>query len=315
MLAEGWRVVLMDAAGVLHLLRSDGRQEKSVRLSSVHAHWQEDFFVRNRAYCLATWRPQGSSDPWVIMGHHASVGFLRPDGIADTYPNPNDNSVLAEQQGYLWRGLIYYERCLPESVDLTGDGVDDQVFLSRGWATKPTIAFMDGAKRDFYKEHLIPNSQPLALQLVRDAEGRPAIFAASEQMAGLFEAATGKELWQVRFDSPAAAATAWPGDELGDGGDGPTFVIAKRDGILLALNAVGEPRWQRVLSSGPTALCCSGGRLFVGQESGALCYDGEGTPVAQWDESVTHLVPFDDATVIGATTSPVRIVKLQAPEE
>lgn len=68
--------------------------------------------------------------------------------------------MLAEQQGYLWRGLLYYDRCLAESEDLTGDGIDDQVFLSRGWATQPNIAFLDGARRTFYAEHRLPNAPP-----------------------------------------------------------------------------------------------------------------------------------------------------------
>ena len=202
---DGQREILAcDAASYLYRFAPDGSLEGKMHLSTSEDFYK-DFFRFNRAYSMGVWQPGPDEPPALILGTYQSIAWITSGGQIIWRP-PGEEFKLPTQSGYLWRGLVYWEKVLPNGIDLNGDGTMDQVFMSYGWGgARPSVIFFDGARRDAMAEYEIPNGRPIGLKVIRLPDGHRAILAINEFHLGLYSTEGAKELWRVRFDIPAAA--------------------------------------------------------------------------------------------------------------
>jgi len=287
-------VVVSLADRRLLFLRPDGTVLKTLE-QRTSENIYDDFFRMNRAYTMGLWRPKPGQRPNLILGTYQSVPWVTPDGRIECWPPNSDEGRY--RSGYVWRGLIYWERCLPEGLDFNGDGVQDQAFVGRGWATAPSVMFFDGAKHDALAEHGIPSAGVLGLEVIRTGT-RTLVLAANELHLGLYSAQGGKELWRVRFDTPAAAYALLPA------ADGPRIVVAKRDGVVLGLSLEGKVTGRRLLRPELTAAAPIGiggtPHVLVGSDRGLAVLTAALKPVGLREGPVVRLASLDAATVVAA---------------
>jgi len=293
--ADGKKEILAcDAASDLHFFGADGSRLKTLKLTTSDNIYQ-DFFRSNRAYALGLWRPKRGAPANVILGTYQSIAWIAPDDQIVCWPPKSDE--LPYRSGYVWRGLIYWERTLPRGLDLNGDGVEDQAFIGRGWATKPSVMFFDSARHDALAEHGIPSGRPLGLEVVR-AGGRAWILAVNEFHLGLYSTEGGKELWRVRFDTPAAAYTLTLGEKQF------RILVAKRDGVVLVFDPRGKILARQLLPPELAAVAPirigEEPRLLVSADHGITILTPALQPVGYWPPPATKLTPLDQATVLAA---------------
>jgi len=289
------RLIAMDAAGYLNFVDAAGQRTDRVRLTSRHPKFKSEFFRSNRAYSLGSWsgstKPGPAPEPSLVMGTYQSVAWLGENGVIDAWPANPKTIHLTFAHGYMWRGLTYFDFCLPQAQDLTGDDIVDQVFLSRGWNASPRLMFFDGATRDVYAEHKLTMGVPLTLDAVALGDGKTGIFAAAEFFAGLF-APDGKAIWKADLDLPACAATVWRAN------GGRLYVVGNREGMVIALDESGRLRWRTMLPARVTGMCATGRRLLVSHEKGVACFDSTGRQVKAWNTPLAHLTRLDDGRVV-----------------
>ncbi|MFQ5810721.1 MAG: hypothetical protein ACE5JM_13990, partial [Armatimonadota bacterium] len=300
-------VVCCDAASDLHCFSADGALEQRQHLSTAESIYQ-DFFRSNRAYALGLWRPPGEPAPSLMMGTYQSAAWVKPDGSIVCWPEHSDEGPY--RSGFIWRGLVYWDRTLPEGLDLSGDGVEDQAFLGRGWATEPSIIFFDGARLDALAEHSIPNGWPLGLEVIELPDGRRAIAGVNEFHLGLYSVPGAQELWRVRFDTPAADWALWRRP------DAWRLAVAKRDGMVLLLDEAGNVTDRQLLRPELRAVApvesARGSYLLAAGDAGVTVLDEELQVVGFSPEPVHLLASLDEATVAGATGDG-RVVALSVP--
>jgi hypothetical protein len=245
---DGLREILAcDAASYLYRFAPDGSLEGKMHLSTSEDFY-EDFFRFNRAYSMGLWHPQTGELPALILGTYQSIAWITSDDQIIWRPS-GEEFKLPTQSGYLWHGLVYWEKVLPNGIDLNGDGTEDQAFMSYGWGgARPSVIFFDGARRDAMAEYGIPNGRPIGLEVIHLPDGHRAILAINEFHLGLYSTEGAKELWRVRFDTPAAAyAVVYEGNH-------PIIYVAKRDGLVMSFDMNGRVIGRRLLSPELTAL-------------------------------------------------------------
>jgi len=304
---DGKREILVcEANRDLHFIRHDGSTLKTI-VQRTSENIYEDFFRFNRAYTMGLWRPKRGQTSNLILGTYQSVPWLTPKGDIVCWPPDSDEGKY--RSGYVWRGLIYWEKTLPEGLDFNGDGIQDQAFIGRGWATPPTVMFFDGARQDAFAEYEIPSSRPLGLEVVRSNE-TTLILAATELHLGLYSIDGAGELWRVRFDTPAASYSLLP-----DGRE-PRILVAKRDGVVLTFDLSGKVIRRQLLSPELSAIAPiridDRSHVLVASDRGVTILTETLEPVGSLPTPATKLAPIGPATVLAATPSG-KIVALTAP--
>jgi hypothetical protein len=280
-------LVVADASGQLCVYSATG-ELKSKRLLKTEHPKMGDFFRSNRPYSLGLWQPDGKGVPSLVMGTYQSLAWMRPNGDPVCWPEEVQKSY---RSGFLWRGLIYWEKVLRRGIDFNGDGVEDTAVLSRGWATPPTIGFFDGKSLEVLKEYPLPNGLPLGLEAV-DFGGRPCVLAANEFHLGVYSVQGADEVWHVRFDTPAS------GYALLRQGDQTRIAVAKRDGLVLLLDTAGKPVQSRILSPELAAIAAAGNRLVVCSSQGLTFLDANLAPVGLNPGATRFLARPSDGLVV-----------------
>jgi hypothetical protein len=200
--------------------------------------------------------------------------------------------------GCAWRGLIYWEKVLPEGLDFNGDGVQDQAFIGRGWATEPSVMFFDGARHDALAEYAIPSSRPLGLELVRIGE-TAFVLAATELHLGLYSTDGARELWRIRFDTPAVDY-----DFFFDGEE-HRIAVAKGDGVLLTVDFGGKVVGRQLLSPRLSAVAPiridNKPLLLVGSDGGITVLSVNLEPIGFCPTPATDLAALTPDTALATT--------------
>ena len=238
-------ILVCDAASDLYYFGADGSLEKKLQLRTSDNIY-EDFFRSNRAYSMGLWHSTPGSAPALLLGTYQSIAWVTAKGDIVCWPPESDE--LPYRSGYVWRGLIYWEKALPNSIDLNGDGVEDQAFISRGWTALPSVMFFDGTCHDALAEYSIPNGRTIGLEVIRLDGGHTVILAVNEFHLGLYSTDGVQELWRVRFDTPAAAYAVVSMDEQS------LICVAKRDGLVITLDMHGKIIGRQLLSPELTAV-------------------------------------------------------------
>ena len=249
----------VDAGAMLWRFGPDGKQKQQIELVTKKEGYP-NFFRSNRAYSLGVWKPRKDAKPNLIMGTYQCIAWITPDGEIVTYPEVEKFNAHVHSNYYVWRGLVYWDRALPRGLDVNGDGVEDQVFLSRGWAAIPTLMFFNGKSLDVIVEHKFRNGRTLGLELVELA-GAKRILAANELGLGLYTL-KGEELWAVRFGTPAADYA------VTDEG----IIVAKRDGMVVRLSKDGKVT-HRCLLTPELRSVAVGTQVLVAGDDGLFCMD------------------------------------------
>jgi len=288
-------LLAVDAGSTLWRFAADGSLVEQAVLQTTHK--SGSFFRGNRAYALGVWKPGAAEKPCLIMGTYQSIAWRQPDSQIVCYPERSDD--LPYRSGFVWRGLLYWERTLDRAGDLNGDGVEDQVFLSKGWATTPSLMFFDGKKLDQFVEHAFPSGATLGLERIAIG-GRPQILAVNEFKLGLY-APDGKETAVARFDTPAAAYV-----QAGD-----SIFVAKRDGMVLRLDSQARVVAQRFLGPELRSIAAGSRAVLVAGDQGVFCLDRELQRV-QRDALAARLVISNSADAFAVATEDGRIVGLRA---
>jgi len=288
-------ILACDAAGDLYYFGADGSLEKKLQLKTSDNIY-EDFFRSNRAYSMGLWHSTPGSAPALLLGTYQSIAWVTAKGDIVCWPPESDE--LPYRSGYVWRGLVYWEKALPNSIDLNGDGVEDQAFISRGWAALPSVMFFDGTRHDALAEYSIPNGRTIGLEVIRLAEGRDAILAVNEFHLGLYSTNRAQELQRVRFDTPAAAyAVMSTGSQL-------LICVAKRDGLVMTLDMNGKIIDRQLLSPELTAIAPiqlgKSPHLLVASDRGITILTTALKRIGYWKEAVSALAALDDTTVLAA---------------
>jgi len=294
---DGQREILAcDAASYLYRFAPDGSLEGKMHLSTSEDFYK-DFFRFNRAYSMGVWQPGPDEPPALILGTYQSIAWITSDGQIIWRP-PGEEFKLPTQSGYLWRGLVYWEKVLPNGIDLNGDGTKDQVFMSYGWGgARPSVIFFDGARRDAMAEYEIPNGRPIGLEVIRLPGGHRAILAINEFHLGLYSTEGAKELWRVRFDTPAAAyVVVYEGDQ-------PIIYVAKRDGLVMSFDVNGKVIGRRLLSPelmalAPIRIGSSTYLVVTSNWKTTLLSSALKLAAEYWWGGASKLATLDDATVL-----------------
>jgi len=288
-------ILVCEANRDLQIIRPDGSAAKTIVLRTSDSIY-EDFFRSNRAYTMGLWRPRSGQPPNLILGTYQSVPWITPKDQIVSWPPDSDEKPY--RSGYVWRGLIYWEKTLPEGLDFNGDGVQDQAFIGRGWATEPSVMFFDGARHDALAEYVIPSSRPLGLEVVRLGETR-LVLAATELHLGLYSTDGAKELWRIRFDTPAVDYDFVSDDE------GYRIAVAKGDGVVLTIDFNGKVIGRQLL---PPALSTVAHirihdkpHLLVGSGGGVTVLSKNLEPVGFCPTPAVNLAKLAPDTALAAT--------------
>ncbi|MEX0777833.1 MAG: PQQ-binding-like beta-propeller repeat protein [Phycisphaeraceae bacterium] len=261
-------LVAMDAAGRLNFVDAGGQVVESITLSAKEPKLGNEFFRNNRAYSLGQW-PEKDGPPSIVMGTYQSVAWVRPDGTIEAWPANPTTLHLNFLYGYMWRGLQYFDLCLPRAEDLNDDGVMDQVFLSRGFAQAPRLMFFDGKTGDAWTEHRLPAGRAVGLMRVARGDDTKGFFVVNEFHAGMYDT-NGAVLWKADLDLPASACAAWAGtNEF-------RYAIGNREGMVIVLGQQGELKYKTGLAGPITAIrpiTADGAQLLVAHGRGLSLID------------------------------------------
>jgi len=286
------RLIAVDAAGMFHLIGSDGAVVEQPRRIAGDS---SGLYRLNSVYSMGVWPGSTAKPASLVLGTYQAVAWLGEDGMIDGEPDKPAASVLPYgMRGYMWIPLQYLSFCLPEAIDLNRDGTVDQVFLTRAFARAARLEFLDGRTRKSYSSQELPKGQPLALKLIGSTDKAPDILAANESFMGLYSAA-GSERWSVRLDLPASAVVAW------DNAGRNLYAIGNREGMVLVFDDQGNLKWTRFVPAPVTALCALNERLIVGHEQGIQVLDEHGKPTKAWSTPVSHLSPLDSEQFLTVT--------------
>jgi len=256
------QVLVVDSAATLWRFGHDGKLLEKFNMAA-GANRGRGFFRFNRVYSMGAWKPAKDEKPYLMMGGYQSVLWRKPDGEMVCYPERTDERPY--RSGFVWRGLVYWERMLDRGIDVNGDGVEDQVFLARGWgrALVPTLLFFDGRTHEPIEEYKFSGGLTLGLEIVELNGGR-FILAANEFNMGLYSL-KGEEVWTVRFDTPA----------VGYALSGTSVAVAKRDGLVLLVSGAGKVVKRQFLAPELSSIAAGDKAIMVAGDEGVFCLDAE----------------------------------------
>jgi hypothetical protein len=184
--------------------------------------WMADFLPLAKengdlpiAYSISSWVNRDGKRE-IVCGNYNAVSFITPDG---------------SRLEYCRAGGAFETMLLPEALDLTGDGVPDQLAFNV-WAS---LSVIDGAQRKTVGYRAAPQGEGLCFEWWDKNPEKPLLVVAAENGVGLMDARSGQYVWRKDI-SPLSGCV------IGDfGGDlGRAVVVAKRDGFVLAFSGAGE---------------------------------------------------------------------------
>jgi len=254
-------VFAVDAGAMLWQFGPDGQVRRKIELVTKKEGFP-NFFRYNRAYSLGVWKPDKDAKPNLILGTYQCIAWIEPDGQIVAYPEVEKFHQHVRTNYFVMRGLVYWDRALPRGLDVNADGIEDQAFMSRGWAAIPTLMFFDGKKRDLLVEYKFRNSRTLGLEIV-ELGGTKRILAANELGIGLYSLKA-EELWSLRFGTPAVDYAV----------TNEAIVVAKRDGMVVRIDKNGNVTHKCLLQPSLRSVAV-GDSVLVAGEDGIFCMNRE----------------------------------------
>jgi hypothetical protein len=200
------------------------REARLYRLSATgEVAWTVDFLplaAENgdlpTAYSLSRWTGSDGK-PEIVCGNYNACSFVTPDGSRMRYCRANG---------------AFETMLLPDGLDLTGDGVEDQLAYNV-WSS---LSVIDGAQRKNVGYRGAPGGEGLRFDWYRRNAGEALLLIAAENGVGVTNAGAGEYLWRQDI---APLSGCGVGEFLG-GEAGQVVVVTKRDGFLVAISESGE---------------------------------------------------------------------------
>lgn len=291
------RVVVSDAACGLWQIGLDGEVLKHDILgqSDDSREFIDQGIIKNRVYSIGTWRQPGVDEDTLFFGSYQSAAWLKPDGKVD-WLAPDDLGDPM-RRGYAWRGLIYWDRVLPQGMDLNGDGVVDQAFLGRGYATPPSLILFSGATHKPYAEIPLTNGRTLHLSAVQ-LDDACRITAVNSFQAIVCDG-SGKLHWSRKFDTPASTASVHESD----------LYVSKDDGVVLRFDSQGNIVAQATWDAGITDMIVTDHYVCAVGPLGIFVSNHQFTEVRHHAISANRVLSSGESSLVVATTDG-RIVML-----
>ena len=279
-------VFAVDAGAMLWRFGPDGQLRQKIELVTKKEGFP-NFFRYNRAYSLGVWKPKRDGKPNLVLGTYQCIAWIKPDGEIVAYPEVEKFHQHVRTNYFVMRGLVYWDRALPRGLDVNGDGIEDQVFLSRGWAAIPTLMFFGGKELDAIAEYKFRNSRTLGLEIV-ELGGDRRIFAANELSVGLYSLKA-KELWSLRFGTPAVDYAV----------TNDAIIVAKRDGMVVRIDKDGKVTHKCLLRPELRSVA-AGDAVMVAGDDGVFCMNHELGEVSLAPLRARHLVSMAKGDIAAA---------------
>jgi hypothetical protein len=248
------------------------------------------------AYSIGTWTDrEGRLE--IVCGNYNACSFVSTDG---------------SRVEYCRAGGAFETMMLIDAIDLTGDGIEDQL-LFNVWGSASII---DGAQRKSVGGRSVPRGAGLCFEWWREDADEPLLAVGAENGVGLLNARTGEYRWRHGLSPVSGCA-------IGDfGGDlGRVVVVAKREGFILAFNESGDlVRRAQVdgMIESVAVVPGNGGRdrLVAATDEHIVLFDAElnaSAPIA--DGTATQLLALQQTGTFAALRPRAAVDVLRLPDQ
>ncbi|MDP6506473.1 MAG: hypothetical protein QF886_22810, partial [Planctomycetota bacterium] len=107
-------IVVSDSSSHLYTFSASGALIEDKHIST-DKNVYGNYFRNNRPYALGLWRRDKKRFPEIVMGTYQSIAWIRNDGGIACIPENSDEGMY--RAGYVWRGLVYWDRILKNGHD------------------------------------------------------------------------------------------------------------------------------------------------------------------------------------------------------